>query len=241
MTLLAAFKALLLRYTGQDDLVVGSPVAGRNRPETEELIGFFINTLVLRTDLAGDPTFRELLARVREVTLGAYAHQDVPFEQLVEELQPGRHPRRTPLFQVLFNLQNFASSFEAAGGWRAVCPAPVARSRRGHREPDPRRLRRRRRGCISGWCYSRERFDTATAERMLGHFETLVRGIVERPGPPAVRAAAARRRTSASACSPSGTPPTPTCRSTSVYARQFEAQVGAHARTPSPSSPRRAR
>src|SRR5207237_7035688 len=90
MTLLAAFKALLLRYTNQEDLVVGSTMASRDRAETEGLIGFFVNTLVLRTDLSGDPTFKELLARVREVALAAYEHQEIPFEKLVEELQPER-------------------------------------------------------------------------------------------------------------------------------------------------------
>src|SRR5205085_1638025 len=103
MTLLAAFQTLLYRYVRQDEIVVGSPIANRNRAETEQLIGFFVNTLVLRTDMSGDPSFRELLGRVREVALGAYEHQDVPFEQLVDELVTDRDRSRTPLFQVLFN------------------------------------------------------------------------------------------------------------------------------------------
>ena len=106
MTLLAAFKTLLYRYTSQEDIVVGSPIAGRNRAETEDLIGFFINTLVLRTRLAGNLTFRELLQRVRRTAVDAYAHQDVPFEKLVAELDPERDLRRNPLFQVMFQYQD---------------------------------------------------------------------------------------------------------------------------------------
>jgi non-ribosomal peptide synthetase component F len=106
MTLLAAFQTLLQRYTGQTDLVIGTPIANRTRLETEALIGFFVNTLALRVDLQGNPSFRELLARVREVTLGAYAHQDLPFDRLVDELHAPRDLSRTPLFQVMFALQN---------------------------------------------------------------------------------------------------------------------------------------
>ena len=106
MTMLAAFQVLLQGYTNQDDLVIGTPIANRNRLETEGLIGFFVNTLVLRTGLSGNPTFRDLLRRVREVCLGAYAHQDLPFEKLVEELHLARDLSRNPLFQVMFVLQN---------------------------------------------------------------------------------------------------------------------------------------
>ncbi|MDB9513950.1 amino acid adenylation domain-containing protein [Kamptonema animale CS-326] len=109
MTLLAAFQVLLYRYSQQEDLAIGTPIANRNRSEIEGLIGFFVNTLVLRTDLSGNPTFRELLSRVREVTMSAYARQDVPFEQLVEELQPERSLHQNPLFQVVFSLQNAPS------------------------------------------------------------------------------------------------------------------------------------
>jgi non-ribosomal peptide synthetase component F len=106
MTLLAGFQSLLARYTGQEEIVVGTPIANRTRGEVEGLIGFFVNTLVLRTELTGELSFRELLGRVRETALGAYTHQDVPFEQLVEELRPERDLSHTPLFQVLFVLQN---------------------------------------------------------------------------------------------------------------------------------------
>jgi acyl-CoA synthetase (AMP-forming)/AMP-acid ligase II/acyl carrier protein len=106
MTLLAAFQSMLHRYTGQDDIVVGSLIANRNRVEIEGLIGFFVNTLVLRTDLSGNPSFQALLGRVREVTLGAYSHQDLPFEKLLEELRPQRDLSHNPLFQVMFVLHN---------------------------------------------------------------------------------------------------------------------------------------
>lgn len=107
MTLLAGFNILLARYTGQEDVVVGSPSAGRTRSELSDLMGFFVNNLVLRTDLSGNPTFASLLARVREVTLQAYEHQDVPFDQLVQALRPERSPDHSPLFQTMFILQNF--------------------------------------------------------------------------------------------------------------------------------------
>ena len=106
MTLLAAFKTLLFRYNGQDDCVVGVPIASRPQKELESLIGFFANTLVLRTTLAGDPSFVELLARVRSTALGAYAHQDVPLERIMESLRIARDLTRTPLFQVMFAFQN---------------------------------------------------------------------------------------------------------------------------------------
>ena len=108
MTLLAAFQALLSRYTGTADISVGTPIANRTRAETEGLIGFFTNTLVLRADAAREPSFREFTNRVRETALEAYAHQDLPFEKLVEILEPERSPSYTPLFQVMFMLQNVA-------------------------------------------------------------------------------------------------------------------------------------
>ena len=115
MVLLAAFQTLLHRYSGQTDIVTGTPVAGRPHAEIENLIGFFLNMLVLRVDLSGNPTFRELLGRTRQTCLDAYAHEDLPFEMLVEELKPERNINQNPLFQVTFVLQNFPKApFEAS-------------------------------------------------------------------------------------------------------------------------------
>ena len=120
ITLLTAFKVLLHRYTGQDDLIVGSPIANRPQTETESIIGFFLNNLALRSDLSGNPSFREVLTRVRKTALDAYAHQDVPFEKLIETLKPERDLSRTPIFQVYFNLFNFADSIRLPGSNNTV-------------------------------------------------------------------------------------------------------------------------
>jgi hypothetical protein len=118
MTMMAAYACLLSRYTGREDIVVGSPVANRNRTETEPLIGFFVNTLALRFDLSGDPAFRELVNRVRGVTLDALSHQDLPFEKLVEELNAARELNRNPLVQVVFALQHAPAPPEEMGELR---------------------------------------------------------------------------------------------------------------------------
>ncbi|HEX2570779.1 MAG TPA: amino acid adenylation domain-containing protein, partial [Polyangia bacterium] len=178
MTLLAAFLTLLHRYSGQKDLAVGTPIAGRTRVELEGLVGFFVNTLVLRTDLGGAPSFRALVARVREVTLGAYAHQDVPFERLVEELQPARDLARSPLFQVMFVLQNLPlPAFEPAGlrGTPLEWDGGIAKfDLTLSMQETPVGLR----GALE---YNTDLFEAATVERMAGHLRRLLEGIVQDP------------------------------------------------------------
>jgi len=178
MTLLAAFKALLYRYIGQDDIVVGTPIANRNRVETEGLIGFFVNTLVLRTNLSGNPSFRELLGRVRGVTLEAYAHQDLPFEKLVEELQPERDLSRTPLFQVFFNMLNIEGLGLKLRGLTVERLPPS--------EPDSKfdltlYAREQNEGIYLRLVYNADLFDATTITRMLGHFQTLLQSIAAHP------------------------------------------------------------
>ncbi|HET7232709.1 MAG TPA: non-ribosomal peptide synthase/polyketide synthase [Longimicrobium sp.] len=171
MTLLGAFQVLLSKYGGSDDIVVGGPIAGRTRKEAEELIGFFINTLVLRTDLSGDPSFREALRRVREATLGAYAHQEVPFEKLVAELQPERSRSHAPLFQVMFVLQN-------AGGGRGGLPglevSDVGADQASARYDLTLELAVTPQGLRGGLIYSTDLFERGTIERMLGHLERVL-------------------------------------------------------------------
>ena len=202
MTLLAGFKVLLARYSGQDDLLVGIPIAGRTRKETESLIGFFVNTLVMRGDLSGRPGFEELLARVRETALGAYAHQDLPFEKLVEELRPERDRSRSPLFQVMFQLLNTPRE-----GLVRQSPNVSAREcrRRGLQLEQVGRgngtarfelvltLNETRQGVYGALVYDLDLFEAATISRMLGHFENLLVGIVADPSRAGVGTAAAER------------------------------------------------
>ncbi len=178
MTLLAGFLTLLHRYTGQDEISVGSPIANRTRKETEELIGFFVNTLVLHTDLAGDPSFRELLARVKETTLGAYAHQDVPFEKLVEVLQPQRNLSHSPLFQVMLVLQNTPSQPIQLPNL-TLRPLPFDR---GVTQFDLSLNVGEVDGTIKGMVeFNTRLFLPETIQRMMEHFTILLQSAVEHP------------------------------------------------------------
>lgn len=178
MTLLAAFKTLLGRYTGQEDIVVGSPIANRNRAEIEGLIGFFVNTQVLRTNLGGNPTFKELLTRVREMALGAYAHQDLPFEQLVEKLQPQRDLSHTPLFQVMFVLQNAPmSALELPG----LTLSPLAVESGSAKFDLTLFMTETAQGLVGSLQYNTDLFESSTISRMVGHLTTLLSGIVANP------------------------------------------------------------
>lgn len=179
MTLLAGFKALLYRYSGQRDICVGSPIAGRQQQETEGLVGFFINTLALRSDLSGDPTIAQLLQQVRETTLSAYEHQDVPFEKIVEVVVKERDISRHPLFQVMFALQNIPEVPELRLG-----ETELSSEKYGYtvvkfdltffiaETPEGLRI---------GIVYRTDLFEEETMRRMGGHYEQLLRSIVADP------------------------------------------------------------
>src|ERR1044072_3466603 len=178
MTLLAAYYILLWRYSGQSDIVVGTPIAGRNRAELESLIGFFVNTLALRTEVRGDENFKELLGRVKETCLGAYAHQDLPFEKLVEELQPERSLNHTPLFQVSFALQNIPVDERSLPG------LSLSVMQTGHVTSkfdltllvaeDACELK----GSLE---YNSDLFDAVTIERLAEHFKNVLEAVVANP------------------------------------------------------------
>jgi amino acid adenylation domain-containing protein len=178
MTLLAAFQILLCRHTGQEDIVVGSPIANRNRTQIEGLIGFFINTLVLRTDLSGDCTFRELLGRVREVTLGAYAHQDLPFEKLLEELRPGRDLSRTPLFQIFFNMVNVGDLSLELSGLKAQ---PLSTANPASKFDLTLYVREHDEGLQFSLVYNADLFNQDRMAEMLAQYERLLSQIARNP------------------------------------------------------------
>ncbi|KJH70638.1 non-ribosomal peptide synthetase [Aliterella atlantica] len=178
MVLLTAFKVLLHRYSQQDDIVVGTAIANRHQAEIEPLIGFFVNTLVLRTNLAGDPSFRQLLRRVREVTLGAYAHQDLPFEQLVEELQPERHLNRNPLFDVMFTFQNAPAQELKLPG---LTLSLLSEQRQTAIFDLTLVMAETAQGLAGTIEYSTDLFNASTIERMLRHFQVLLAAIATEP------------------------------------------------------------
>jgi amino acid adenylation domain-containing protein len=199
MTLLAAFKVLLARYSGQWDIVVGTPIAGRRRRELEGLIGFFVNNLVLRTDLSGDPTFEEVLRRVRDGCLSAYDHQDIPFDRLVEELLPERDPSRNPLFQVMCVLQNMPRSSlrffdQQSAGWEhgaasrttaaaGAGAAPQLGTGNGTSKVDlGLHFLEMHDGLVGLLVYNSDLFETATVTRMAEHLRNLLGSVADHPG-----------------------------------------------------------
>ncbi|MGA9769161.1 MAG: MupA/Atu3671 family FMN-dependent luciferase-like monooxygenase [Blastocatellia bacterium] len=174
---LATFKALLYRYTGQTDIVIGTPIANRSRLETEKLIGFFLNTLVMRTDLSGNPEFIDLLARVRRIALEAHANQELPFERIVEELQPERDLSHSPLFQTMFIYQTASSNGPQVPHLRLTPINTTSESAKFDLTlsvADADGLS----GVIE---YSTDLYETATIERLLGHWQTLLHSIVTAP------------------------------------------------------------
>ena len=178
MTLLAAFQTLLYRYSSQEEIVVGTDMANRNRAETENVIGFFVNMLVLRTDLSGNPTFLELLGRVRETALGAYAHQDLPFERLVDELDLERDPSRNPLFQAVFVLHNTPSNELKLPG---VELSPFSIESSSVQFDLILSLSESRDGIAGVMAYNTDLFDEGTISEMVNRYQTLLQVIVEDP------------------------------------------------------------
>lgn len=178
MTLLTAFKVLLYRYSGQEDIVVGTPIANRNRVEIEGLIGFFINSLALRTDVSGEPTFRELLRKVKDGALEAYAHQDLPFEMLVEELQPERSLNHTPLFQVMFVLQNAPRDVMELPGLSISLSEIVTETAKYDLFMYAVEVKE---GLHIGLQYSAEMFDRSTIDTLLDRYRLLLEAAVADP------------------------------------------------------------
>jgi non-ribosomal peptide synthetase component F len=182
MTLLAAWLTLLHRLSGQDDFAVGADSTNRGRVETEGLIGIFVNMIVLRTDLAGNPSFRDLLARVRETCLGAFAHQDLPFERLVEELRPQRGGGHSPLFRAVFNF-NGDPRLEEGGPveMAGLTASPLSLGDEVIRFDLTLHVHDGPGGLRASWTYSRDLFDDATVARLHRRFETLLDAVLASP------------------------------------------------------------
>src|SRR5262245_34511673 len=175
MTLMAAFKVVLMRYSGAEDVSVGTVIANRTRKEVEDLIGFFVNTLVMRTDLSGNPGFRELIRREREVALGAYARQEAPFEKLVEEINPNRDLSRSPLFQVMMVLQNTG---RAEIDLRGLKVRELDDETKTAKFDLTLTLAEEREGIAGCLGYSHDLYEEETIRRMVRHYEKVVKEVV---------------------------------------------------------------
>ena len=175
MVMLATFQVLLSRYSGQTDICVGTPIANRNRAELEDLIGSFVNTLLLRTDLSGDPGFSELLRRVREVALAGYAHQDLPFEKLVDELHPERSLSRNPLFDVIFAVQNAPQVEARMGNMRLE---PWGEGTKTTRMDLEVHVSEGAQGLVCTFVYATDLFEAETIARLISHYEQLLKAVV---------------------------------------------------------------
>jgi len=165
---------LLARYSGQEDIAIGTPIAGRNRKETEGLIGLFLNTLVMRVDVGGNPSVRELLARVRDVALGAYAHQDLPFEKLVEEIRPERSLSYQPLFQVWFVMQNIPAERMDLSGFKVENYPIQASFTKFDLMLSISEGQTQLTGALT---YSTDLFDRRKIKRLLSHYEHILEGM----------------------------------------------------------------
>ncbi|MEM8718482.1 MAG: amino acid adenylation domain-containing protein [Cyanobacteria bacterium P01_G01_bin.39] len=177
MLLLAAYKVLLSRHSGQEDIIVGVPIANRNRAEIEALVGFFTNTLVLRSNLANCPTFKDFLLQIKELTYGAYDHQDLPFEKLVEELQPERDLSYNPLFQAKFRLENIPRPIEIP----ELTITPLKQTEFAAKLDLSLDMYETTSGLVGGFEYNTDLFKPETINRLIGHFRTLLEGIVSNP------------------------------------------------------------
>ncbi|MDQ0418690.1 amino acid adenylation domain-containing protein [Croceifilum oryzae] len=175
MTLLSAFKALMYRYTRQEDILIASPIANRTRSEWEKVVGFFANTLVLRTDLSGTPSFRELLQRVQQVTLSAYSNQDVPFEQIVEKLMPNRDLSMNPIFQIMFNFVDLPEETQFHGLETQFLDIDNGTTKFDFEV----QLTENKDGIHGRFEYSTDLFDESTIQRMMAHYHTLLEGIAQ--------------------------------------------------------------
>lgn len=218
MVLLAAFQVLLFRYSGQNDVAVGIPVANRTRKDLEPLIGFFVNSLVARVDLSGRPSFREVVGRVRKLALEAYAHQDVPFERLVEELHPQRDTARNPLFQVIF--QYFPTPGDRSQGADLGLPAEESRSKFDLQLD----VFQAERGLTAYLQYSADLFDESTIRRMGTHFRNLLAAVAESPDTPILELPLLDEAERHLLLKWSGGPASP--QSDTTIAERFQLQVG---------------